>query len=179
MLTAIVTLIYPLVIWLGHEKISPRSLAFILAITLLLRLLLLDIKSSEKWLLGILALLLFCATMTNLLLPLQLYPVAVNVIMLIIFSYSLFFPPTVVERIARLTDPALTVAGVRYTRRVTQVWCVFFIANGAISLATALWASPAVWSLYNGVIAYILIGLLFSIEYIVRLYVKRLHHASR
>jgi uncharacterized membrane protein len=42
--------------------------------------------------------------------------------------------------------------------------------------ATALWASEAVWSLYTGVIAYVLMGLMFGGEYLVRMRFKRLHH---
>jgi len=56
------------------------------------------------------------------------------------------------------------------------VWCGFFVLNGAIALGTALWASEAVWSLYTGVISYVLMGLLFAGEYLVRLRFKRLHH---
>src|SRR2546423_11913745 len=40
-----------------------------------------------------------------------------------LFRSSLFRPPTVVERLARLRNPELPAAGVRYTRQVTQVWC--------------------------------------------------------
>jgi uncharacterized membrane protein len=56
---------------------------------------------------------------------------------------------------------------------VTQVWCIFFAVNGALALVTALWASAATWSLYNGVIAYLLMGLLFAGEYGVRCHFKR------
>jgi len=63
-----------------------------------------------------------------------------------------------------------------YMRKVTQVWCGFFVINGAIAFGTALWASEAVWSLYTGVISYALMALLFGAEYLVRLRFKRLHH---
>jgi uncharacterized membrane protein len=39
-----------------------------------------------------------------------------------------------------------------------------------------LWASEAVWSLYTGVISYVLMAVLFGAEYLVRLRFKRLHH---
>ena len=50
---------------------------------------------------------------------------------------------------------------------------MFFIANGLLALATALWASDAVWALYNGAIAYGLIGLMFAVECLVRQRVMR------
>ena len=53
----------------------------------------------------------------------------------------------------------------------------FFIVNGAIALGLALAASDAAWSLYTGVIAYMAMGILFGVEYLVRLRFKRLHHA--
>jgi uncharacterized membrane protein len=100
--------------------------------------------------------------------PVQLYPALVNLALFALFASSLWRGPSIVERVARLHDPALPPAGVAYTRRVTQVWCVFFVANGGIAAATALWASPAVWALYNGVVAYGAMGLLMAGEWLVR-----------
>lgn len=113
-----------------------------------------------------------------LLLPIKFYPVLINIFMLILFSQSLIFPPSIIERIARKTEKTFPPEAVLYTRRVTQVWCVFFIINGTISLITIFWASPKIWSLYNGVISYLLMGLLFGGEYFVRLSFKRRHHAT-
>lgn len=110
---------------------------------------------------------------SNTMLPLKLYPVIVNVGMLLLFGLSLFFPPTVVERIARIKEPNLSDVGVKYTRCVTQVWCVFFVFNGTIAFLTACFMSHIIWSLYNGLIAYILMGLLFGIEYLCRLRFKK------
>jgi predicted phage tail protein len=53
----------------------------------------------------------------------------------------------------------------------------FFVLNGAIALALALWASAGLRSLYTGVISYGSMGLLFAAGYAVRLRFKRLHHA--
>ena len=68
----------------------------------------------------------------------------------------------------RLTDRA-----VRYTRRVTQLWCLFFIANALIISLLALYAPLAWWTLYTGLIAYLLMGLLFAGEWLVRQRVRR------
>jgi uncharacterized membrane protein len=96
------------------------------------------------------------------------YPIGVNLALLASFGWSLGHPPTVVERLARLQEPQLPAHAVRYTRRVTQAWCGFFALNAALSLATALWASQAVWALYNGAIAYALMGLFFAVEWSIR-----------
>jgi uncharacterized membrane protein len=97
------------------------------------------------------------------------YPLAVNAGLLIAFGLSLrpgAIP--VVERLARLQEPELPPHAVAYTRTVTKAWCAFFVLNASLSLATALWASEAVWALYNGALSYGLMGLLFAAEWLVR-----------
>jgi uncharacterized membrane protein len=172
----LITLLYPLAIWLGHGQVEPRLLAGLLLLAALVRLPTLKMDRVGRWWLGGALLLVALAVWGNALLPLKLYPVLVSVAMLAVFGYSLIAPPSIVERIARLREPNLPPQAIDYTRRVTQVWCGFFAVNGLVALITALWASPAVWSLYNGVIAYLLMGLLFSGEYMVRLRFKRRHH---
>ena len=75
---------------------------------------------------------------------------------------------TMVERLARLTTPDLPEQGVRYTRKVTLVWCLFFIANGACSGWTIWQGDLALWSLYNGLISYLLMGALMGGEWLIR-----------
>lgn len=176
MLPVLVTLLYPLAIWLGHGRVEPRLLAGLLLLAAVTRLFTLKINKAGRWWIGGALLLAALAVWGNALLPLQLYPVLVNLVMLGVFGCSLIAPPSLVERIARLREPDLPAAAIAYTRRVTQVWCVFFVINGLIALATALFASPAIWSLYNGVIAYGLMGALFGGEYLVRLRFKRRHN---
>jgi uncharacterized membrane protein len=74
----------------------------------------------------------------------------------------------VIERIARMMDPDLPPEGVRYTRRVTWVWVGFFCFNGLLSAALTLWAPLHWWTLYNGLIAYLLMGVLFVGEWLLR-----------
>jgi len=177
LLTALVVLAYPLLIWYAHGKIEPWLLALVLLALALLRLLTLRLERRYRWLsLAALALAL-PALCWNAMLPLKLYPVAVNLVMLSVFGHSLLHPPSLIERLARLQDPQLPAFAVAYTRRVTQVWCGFFVLNGSIALGLAVWASSALWSLYTGVISYLAMGMLFAGEYLVRLYVRRQHHA--
>lgn len=96
------------------------------------------------------------------------YPVAVNAVMFCLFFSSLLHGQTFIERLARLKEPDLPPAGVRYTRRVTWAWCMFFIFNGSVAAWTALYADLATWTLYNGLISYLLMGLMFGAEWLVR-----------
>jgi len=99
---------------------------------------------------------------------LLLYPVVVNLVMLVVFGGSLWTSMPLVERLARIREPLLPPAGVRYTRRVTQVWCGFFIGNGAIALFTVVHGDMHLWTLWNGLVAYLLMGSLMAAEWLVR-----------
>jgi uncharacterized membrane protein len=175
-LTALLTLVYPLAIWLGHGTLEPRWLAGLLLLTVAARLPALKIGRAARWSAAAGLALAALAVGANAVLPLKLYPVLVNATLLAAFGASLVSGPSMVERMARLREPDLPPAGVAYTRRVTQAWCVFFVVNGALAFGTALFAPEAVWSLYTGVVAYVLMGLMFGGEYLLRMRFKRLHH---
>ncbi|XYQ54898.1 hypothetical protein ACS91J_00160 [Pectobacterium carotovorum] len=96
------------------------------------------------------------------------YPVAVNSVMLMLFGGSLYSGMPLVERLARLREPELPVQAISYTRRVTKVWCLFFIFNGSIAVLTCLVGNLHWWTLWNGVISYVLMGLLMGGEWLIR-----------
>lgn len=167
LILALATLAYPLAVYLGFGKVEPFWLGLVLLALMLLRA---WAARDVVWVFAgagaaVLALL---GIAGNSWLPLKLYPVAVNAVLLAVFAASVVKPPTVIERIARLREPALPDSGVAYTRKVTLVWCVFFVANGLVALATALWASNEIWLLYNGLVCYVLMGALFAGEWLVR-----------
>ncbi|WP_442976086.1 hypothetical protein [Rouxiella sp. T17] len=177
-LMVLVLIAYPLAVNFGLKKWGVEILAPLLIAVFLLRLLTFRGKLSQLTALGksiaITGLLLAAASgllhETQMLLY---YPVAVNGLLLLLFGYSLFSSPPIIERLARLTEPDLSPQGVRYTRRVTQVWCLFFIFNGGIALYTCLKGNLALWTFYNGGVSYLLIGLLMGIEWIVRKRVRK------
>lgn len=173
---------YPLAVYFGLQVMQPRTLGALLLAVLLLRhgLALRRFAAAAgrlEWLLfaalAALAASVVAFDSADLLL---LYPAGVSACLLLIFGRTLLHPPSMIERIARLSEPDLPPAGVRYTRRVTQVWCGFFLANGSVALAT-VFTSREAWALYNGLIAYLLMGLLFAGEWLVRRRVRRLDPA--
>lgn len=103
----------------------------------------------------------------NVELGLRLTPALVSAALLIAFTASLA-GESVVERLARVQLGHLGPAESRYCRRVTVVWCVFLLANGATALWLAVWATAGAWAVYTGVVAYLLLGLLFAAEYTYR-----------
>lgn len=54
-----------------------------------------------------------------------------------------------IERIARIGDPAMTPALERYTRTLTAVWCAYFVAAAVVSIVAGqslAWTGAAVWA---------------------------------
>jgi uncharacterized membrane protein len=49
---------------------------------------------------------------------------------------------------------------------------LFFAANGAAATATCVYGNLNIWTLYNGVVSYVLIGLFLGGEYLYRTKVR-------
>jgi uncharacterized membrane protein len=171
-----VLVLYPLLVYFGQTRLGATWMALALIAICGIRLVALRVSSDAPRALAP-QLLLICGGAIVLALvsmwsgspdAMLYYPVLVNAVMLLLFSASLVYPPTVVERIARLRDRDLPAEAVPYLRRVTIAWCVFFVGNGALALYTAARASFETWALYNGLIAYLLIGAMFGAELLTR-----------
>lgn len=161
-------LLYPFVVYFGIEHLSPRLFACVLGGLWLARALTAARKPGNRLLAAVgLA---FCVLLwlSDSAAVLRWYPVLINLALLTLFGLSLTFGPPVIERIARLTEPDLPPSGVRYTRQVTWLWAGFFMFNAGLASALTLWAPLAWWTLYNGLIAYMLMGALFAGEWLVR-----------
>ncbi len=172
-LTGLLLLAWPFVIWFGLAHNSLHWLLPLMVLLLLLRLRPprrqagpLQVVTQIVAVVGIaLCVASFLLKSHQLLL---FYPVVVNAVMLAVFGGSLWSTMPIVERLARLQEPDLPEKGVRYTHRVTQAWCLFFIFNGSIALFTALYGNMPLWTAWNGIIAYLLIGLLTAGEWLIR-----------
>lgn len=172
-MAAALVAIYPLVIYFGIQHFEPKILALFLLVVLALRYFSSTTSpvggnTSKLVVLGLGVLLISLTFYYNSLGALKLYPVLVNSSLLIVFVASLYYPPSVIERFARMQEPDLPAEGVIYTNKVTKVWCLFFIINGGIAFYTAIFASTEIWTLYNGLISYLLMGVLFVGEFIYR-----------
>lgn len=173
LLAGALTLAYPLLVWWSLGHLSARWLALGLIAVIAAQWALRRDREAParvdgRLLLAAALLLGALALAADAVQPLKFYPVLVNAGLLALFGASLVQGPTVIERLARLREPDLPPAAVHYTRRVTQVWCAFFLANGSMAAITALWADTATWALYNGLLAYGLMALLFAGEWCVR-----------
>jgi uncharacterized membrane protein len=97
-----------------------------------------------------------------------LYPVVMSLAIAAVFASTLVYPPSMIERFARLSEPNLNAGGVTYTRKLTVAWVVFCLVNAALSLATVFLGNLKIWTLYNGCVSYVLMGLLMAGEYCFR-----------
>lgn len=175
-LAGVVAVCYPFLVYFSQGHVPTRPLAFSLAALFLLRGLGLRHRQAGRhwaWLAAACVAFMLLAGLADAPILLLAYPVFVSLLFLGVFSYSLAHPPTVVERLARLQDPDLPPRGVAYTRKVTQVWCGFFIANAAASLATVWHGDPWLWSLYNGLISYLLMAALMAGEMLARRRIRK------
>lgn len=167
-------LAYPFVAYTALRSFSPRILILVLAGYLALRLGLAalgkspSIGSTERFLIAFAGCGALLWALISPVAGLKAYPIFVSAGFAMVFGHSLLFPPTIVERIARLRPAEVTPAALVYFRRVTLAWLVFFFANGSISALTALSGNLDLWTLYNGFISYLLIGAMFAGEWLVR-----------
>lgn len=101
------------------------------------------------------------------------YPVIMSLALAATMGLSLIYSPSLIERFARIKEPNLDNNGVRYTRKVTWLWTGFGVFNAAVAYLTILLHDRSWWTLYNGCISYMLIGLLMVGEYVVRRHCKK------
>jgi uncharacterized membrane protein len=94
-------------------------------------------------------------------------PVVMSAFLAFVFGRSLATVP-LVERFAALEHPDLMGELAGYCRHVTQLWFGFLLANAALCLVLALFAPLEVWALYTGFGCYVLMGVLFAAEWLVR-----------
>lgn len=169
---AALTVLYPLAVYYGLTRLGTRSVVIVLAV-------LLGLRGLMKWktlvrepreLIGVLLIggALLCSALFDEPRFLLATPVLINAGLFITFAGSLATDTPLIERFARMQVSDLSPEELRYCRTVTQVWSGFFVLNGGTALALALLAPLSWWALYNGLLAYVLIGLLGASEYVIR-----------
>ncbi|MEM9056131.1 MAG: hypothetical protein AAGD86_01565 [Pseudomonadota bacterium] len=173
---------YPLLVYAGIGHFRPAVFGALLAALAMLRLTGLPSAERHQLLLPTALALGYAiaVAVTDNALLLRFYPVLISATMLLAFGRTLLEPPSLIERFLAARGTELDDAGRAYVRNVTAVWCVFFIVNGGIAAWTALFGSWELWALYNGLLAYLLMGGLFCVELIVRhFYRARLAHQQQ
>jgi len=177
LLVAGILLLYPLAVYFLLETLGAAVLGILLIILLALRL-----QSVTNLLPGRTYFLVIAIVLAGAItilgggaLALKSYPTIISLMLLSVFGYTLLAPPSMIERIAKMAGSKFSDRTAPYTRKVTMVWCVFFAANAFVSGWISISGSMEAWAFYNGFFAYVIMGVLFTTELVVRYFYKR-HH---
>lgn len=164
---------YPFLFFFGKQQLGIEKISIIMIFVWGLRIIL--TPKGKSLFFSILMILFFAAAaLLQSERSMYWYPVIVSTVMLLLFSTSLLSKQSFIERLARLHQPNLPPSGVSYTRKVTQIWCVFFIANIAVTVGLIFIEAWHWWALYTGIIAYILMGILFVGEWLYRHFILKI-----
>lgn len=176
---------YPFLLFVGLVVFEPRVVAACLVLLLAVRAVLrgapLRLEAARGLLLPLALVggVLLATLLSNDERALLLLPVAINLALLFAFARTLRGArPSMIETFARLQDPELSPAQRGHCRTFTWVWCVFFALNAALTAGLAAWASTWIWTLYTGLVAYLLMGGLFAAEFLVRAWRFRRYEGS-
>ncbi len=166
---------YPVAVFLGQGRVGLWVPILLAALLLLARLCAVPSDAARAWrgLTAAAFILLLALALYNSGLAAKAYPVLVSAMLAAVFGLSLLRPPSVIERLAMLSEPDLPPAGRRYCRRVTVMWLGWLVFNALLSAALALWGSVEAWTLWCSVLSYLAMGALFLGEYAVRRHQRR------
>jgi uncharacterized membrane protein len=94
------------------------------------------------------------------------YSVVMSYLLLMSFAVSLFKTP-LVEIMERKKHRTMDVSAQRYCRNATVACTIFLSHHFGFTIAT-LFLPFKVWVVYNGAVAYFLVGAMFLAEYLIR-----------
>ena len=174
MLSVLLALGYPVLVYLALPLASPRALGLGILTVFALRLAVVARGSIVSWLrlAGPVAAAVVAASVASLVWndprALLLTPALVNFALLATFALSFAARETTIEALAQAQVGTLSAEEHRYCRVLTVLWCAFFLANGVVATKLALDGSRENWALYTGLVAYVLMGIFFAGEFIYR-----------
>ena len=166
--------LYPFIIYFGLRILPASFFGLILAILLLLRFGFIrpEERATALPVVGILLAYAGASAVTGSTKMLLYYPVLVNSILFVLFAGSLRTKEPLLLRIVRARGVTINAHMPRYLTRLTAIWAGFFVINGMIAVWTTT-ASMEVWTIYNGMISYVLIAILALCELVFRRHYKR------
>ncbi|WP_269518805.1 hypothetical protein [Alteromonas sp. BMJM2] len=172
------TLAYPFLVYLNIDSIEPGWFGVVLLLLAIFRLVVTGTKrQSSDWLItAVIAV--FCSAIIILESEtlLKCYPVMMSLSMGLAFLFSLNDKRNLIERFAAAGGKQPPTQARGYLHKLCIVWGVLLLFNGAVAAWTVWFASLAVWTLYNGLLSYLLIAGLVVIELVYRNYYKKKHN---
>ena len=165
---------YPFIIYFGIKVLPASFFGIALAVLLLLRFGFTQPGERATAVPALLLLLAYAvaATAVGSARMLMYYPVIVNFLMCALFAGSLRHEEPLLLRLVRARGMRMSVHAPRYLTRLTAVWAGFFAINGFVALWTTT-QPMELWTVYNGILAYLLIAALIGGEWVFRRHYKR------
>ena len=159
-------LVYPYLVYyrleLGKGGLAPAFLAMLFGVRAL--------TAHGKMRAGFIAiaLILIAGAVEYPILTAKLTPAMVHFGLALLFGKTLWYGPSLVERLVRLEHPVFPPGVAGYCREITIAWTVLFVFNFIVCIILAFSTHDGWWAVYNGGIVFVLMGLLGIGEYIVR-----------
>lgn len=159
---------YPFIVfWALKKDIALKFIGFVLLLSVIF-----SWTRSKNTILFILGLLLCLSIIFfNQEIFVKLYPVLMNTGVFALFAVSLKKTP-LVTKFAEKMHKTMDEATIKYTRNATYAWAIVMGCNAVVSFIT-IFLSDEIWTLYNGLVSYMVIGTTMLIEYIIR---KKVFH---
>lgn len=175
----VATFVYPFIVFTSIDRIGPASLSLVLFCLLVGRVVLRGkFKEAEQYvqliLVGSLCLMAAWNSSETIL---RFYPVAMNLAFSLFFFYSLTKDVTLIEKFSQHFVKAPEAHQRQYMRGLTKAWAILLLINAGVATYTACCTSLKIWTLYNGVISYVLFGVFSLVELINRYFYKKRHLA--
>ena len=176
---ALLSLAYPLLILIGFRVLSlplPAVAASVLAVSVLLFFARRSLRDRLPAVVMAAAAVLVLVTGADVLL--RFYPVVINLLFLFSFLSSIKGEDSIIYSFTLLMYHEMDYASYshkvrRYCRKLCYVWSSFFALNSILLLFLMLRADLGRWAFYTGFLQYLVMGLLFLGEFLVRLRVDK------
>ena len=179
-LVAILIIAYPIMVHQNIDTLSPSFFAALVLSAFILRFIFIkESRQYPQWLI-LLFVIAFCTCVIiyDSEQLLKFYPVMMNTGIGLLFISSLRGDKSLIEQFVHASGRTPPNGAIGYLKKLTLVWGLLLLTNGAISTYTACCTSLSSWALYNGFISYIIIGIFIIAELFYRIYFKRKHNLA-
>lgn len=167
--------LYPLFLWLTWDSVPHLAHGVVLGLIIALRAIGTQ-QSKWIWLGAAVAMLIGTLSLVDFKWVAVGYPIAVNTALFLLFALGLRDGQTpIIEKLASQREE-LNDRARRYIRRVTYLWCSFFVVNIFIIIFLATQRDMSVLVRYTGGWSYLVMGALFAFEWLFRMWYKRQDH---
>jgi uncharacterized membrane protein len=167
---AVLSFLYPAFVYGLNSMLPPQAFTGLAVLLVGLRVATLRSEAARIWrgpLISVGVVLAVSATLDGRIAA-KIYPVALSLAAAYAFGSSLRKPQSLIERLARIGEPDMPAASQTYCRIVTMIWTVWLVVNAVIAALLAVRAREEAWALWTGLLAYLIMGVLFGGEMLIR-----------